>query len=359
MTIPPILFEGDGAPEPPASGVGQKYALGTTVQRGMVQGEDGELPEAYGTQKLLLMARDPHWIYSHWDFTREQQRRYNALSAHHHLVLRLHMDTPTDQPVTEIHVHPESRCWFLHADRAAAKYVGELGYYRADHKWVTIVTSSPVVTPPNGTSEDKTVEFASVPAEPAAKAEPPRPAERLFAPRYAWIQGELFAEAAQPLQPARQDWLTLASAPVTAEWTPARDRAIAEEISRHGRARAQTGSIEISELVRRQGGMAMPEGVVLEAVSSPLGEAQRAKEFGLKVNTDLVVYGETKPDASVTFDGRPITIREDGTFSCRLALPDGEYEVVVEAISAENEVRQARLKVRRCTEYRERNPNGE
>ena len=38
-----------------------------------------ELPESYGTQQLLLQARDPHWVHACWDLSREQQRRYNAL----------------------------------------------------------------------------------------------------------------------------------------------------------------------------------------------------------------------------------------------------------------------------------------
>ena len=37
------------------------------------------VPEAYGTQRLLLTARDPHWLYARWDLTRDQQRKYNRL----------------------------------------------------------------------------------------------------------------------------------------------------------------------------------------------------------------------------------------------------------------------------------------
>src|SRR5215471_3490032 len=80
LEIPPILLEGDQPTASPASGPGQRYALGPTPP--VEQYDAGrELPEAYGTKQLLLTARDPHWLYAHWDLSREQQLKYNSLSA--------------------------------------------------------------------------------------------------------------------------------------------------------------------------------------------------------------------------------------------------------------------------------------
>ena len=78
-----------------------------------------ELPEAYGTKKLFLTARDPHWLYAHWDLTREQQLKLNAAlhrrpSGPAHLCRKRSKAIPT----YEIHVHPESRHWFAHVERA-------------------------------------------------------------------------------------------------------------------------------------------------------------------------------------------------------------------------------------------------
>src|SRR4051812_34201824 len=85
--VPSILLEGDKPAAPPVSGPGQRYALGPTPPEEKLEAE-GELPESYGTQKLLLAARDPHWLYAHWDLSREQQQRYNSLSRDRHLILR-------------------------------------------------------------------------------------------------------------------------------------------------------------------------------------------------------------------------------------------------------------------------------
>ena len=71
LDVPPILLEGDEPTESHASGPGEKYSLGATPPPQSFSG--GELPESYGTKKLFLTARDPHWLYAHWDLTREQQ----------------------------------------------------------------------------------------------------------------------------------------------------------------------------------------------------------------------------------------------------------------------------------------------
>src|SRR5215831_1914162 len=116
VTVPPILLEGDRPPAPVLGGPGQRYVLGPSAPVEQYEAE-GELPQAYGTQRLLLAARDPHWLYAHWDLNREQQLKYNSLSADKHLVLRIKIKAPELVPVAEIHVHPESRHWFVHVDQ--------------------------------------------------------------------------------------------------------------------------------------------------------------------------------------------------------------------------------------------------
>ena len=129
IEVPPLLLEGDQPAPPPASGPGRKYALGPVPPAQHFETAETELPEAYGTRKLFLTARDPHWLYAHWDLTREQQLKLNARSADGHLVLRVYAGKVEGHPVYEIHVHPESRHWFAHVERAGNSYAAELGYY--------------------------------------------------------------------------------------------------------------------------------------------------------------------------------------------------------------------------------------
>jgi hypothetical protein len=329
LRIPPILLEGD-QPAPPATGPGQKYALGPVPPADPPSREAEELPEAYGTGKLCLVARDPHWLYAQWDLTPQQQRRYNALSADRHLVVRVHPGTMAGHPSSEVHVHPESRHWFIHVERAAMRYVAELGYYRPKRQWVTVTTSEPTVTPPDTISPNRTLRFATIPAH-----------------------GRLTQLAALAKQTVPADLPPLQAA---------RECALAELVSQHLVRRDGVSSAEITELVRGRGeqevsvaqlALPAPLGGEAEGVSSPLAVAeQRPEGFWFNINAELVLYGATEPDASVTIGGRPIRLRPDGTFSCRFSLPDGEHGVTVSAISAQGDLRQAELKFSRRTEYR-------
>ena len=312
------------------TGPGQKYALGLTTPASHPAPEEATLPEAYGTGKLLLAARDPHWLYAHWDLPLEQQRHYNSLSADHHLVLRVYAGTGPGQPVRDVHVHPESRHWFVHVERAGTQHLAELGYYRPGQQWVTIATSLPAKMPTATASADQTVRFATIPAH-----------VRLT---------QLAALAKQTIPPG----LPPADA--------ARERALAELVSRQLAQQEWASSEQIPELVRGRGEQAVPAAeagvpgalsVEAESVSSPAAPEQQGQvAFWLNANAELVIYGGTEPGASVTIGGRPISLRPDGTFTCRYSLPDGEHSVTVSALSAQGELCQAELKFSRHTDYR-------
>jgi uncharacterized protein len=65
----------------------------------------------------------------------------------------------------------------------------------------------------------------------------------------------------------------------------------------------------------------------------------------------VIVYGATEPDAAVTFQGRPVQLRPDGTFSFRFSLPDGKFVFDARAVSADGlEERVITPTVQRTTE---------
>jgi len=69
--------------------------------------------------------------------------------------------------------------------------------------------------------------------------------------------------------------------------------------------------------------------------SSPVRKAVKERSFWMKVDCELIVYGATQPDAKVTVQGQPISLRPDGTFTLRYYLPDGKQVVPVKAVSAD------------------------
>src|SRR5207249_9843240 len=129
--VPPSLVEGDAPSAPAISVPGERCALApkrmSVGETPAVSGPIQELPEAYGTARMLLTARDPHWLYAHWDLTREQLRAHNKASADGHLVLRIYKNSIEGTPVTEVHVHPESTNWFVNVPDSGSNYFAQLG----------------------------------------------------------------------------------------------------------------------------------------------------------------------------------------------------------------------------------------
>ena len=62
------------------------------------------------------------------------------------------------------------------------------------------------------------------------------------------------------------------------------------------------------------------------------------KPFHFVVPTELVLYGAAEPGATVTLQGAPVALREDGTFSLRFQLPDGEQVLRAVAVSPDGNV---------------------
>ena len=364
LDVPPILLEGDAPTAPPASGPGEKYSLGATPPAQSFSG--GELPESYGTKKLFLTARDPHWLYAHWDLTREQQNSFNTESTDGHLILRIFAGRIEGHPASEIHVHPESRHWFAHVERAGHSYAAELGYYSALGKWSRVAVSSGTVTPPDAAAKEDAAEFATIPFE--------FPFARLMQIIEDAVRDNIpLAQAIEELRRAGHPDLPRFAhsihSPVIApgparHWTPEQEKALAKIICIDETRRVWMGSLEITELIRRRlahaGDTTSP--VTAFGISSPGipssptspfgGGAEKSKGFWFNVNAELIIYGATEPDAKVTLGGHEIKLRSDGSFSFRFALPDGKYDLPAVAISADGtDGRAAELKFVRETQY--------
>jgi hypothetical protein len=410
--IPPILLEGDELRLAPD--IGQKFSTGPTTEVAKTETGPGELPETYGTGRLLLTARDPRCLYVHWDFTAEQQRCYRDLSADHRLVLRVHQERLEGPVAAELDTDPESRHSFIHVDSPGGKYVAELGYYAPAGAWKSITASDAAVAPLDLVANQQSVRFATLtfaPPIPSSAA----PATPGHIPPTAAAVGMLPAGKPSSTAPRSEPHLTVrASGPASEpgqpgpfpssrrytigvaesepvfpdqapfekqavnceispskpspvpvpEWTLQQELALAELIDWHLMRHEWLGSAEIEDLIRakiRRSGIPLPgvlSPVPAAAMPGPISSVGMAETrplenrgFWLNVNAELVIYGATEPDAKVAIGGRPIRLRPDGTFSYRFALPDGSYQLPVTAVSPEGDVRQAELDFYRGTAY--------
>ena len=86
----------------------------------------------------------------------------------------------------------------------------------------------------------------------------------------------------------------------------------------------------------------------------------RPRQFWLVADAELIVYGATEPDATVTIGGRPIKLNEDGTFRFQMSFQDGliDYPIVAVAVDGE-QTRNVHMKFTRETPSRNTNTKEE
>jgi hypothetical protein len=315
----------------------------------------GELPSGYGTRRLLLVARDPHWLYAHWDLTNDQLREYNRRAAGGHLVVRIYADSLEGTPILEQPIHPESRNWFLHVPRAGARYIAELGYRTPAGQWTRVSSSASTLTPSDQLSQETWVQFETLPMDLSMET-------LASLVRQAAADHIPLVEAIAQLRAQGVVQLPSPETLATQTWTQAQEQALSRIISMDEVRRIWIGSLEITELLRRQFARGISSGEVpisslgaissISSISSPFGAAIGARGFWFNVNCELIIYGATDPRATVRIGERVIRLREDGTFSYRFSLPDGAYALPIRASAPDGlETRSADLQFHRASAY--------
>lgn len=86
----------------------------------------------------------------------------------------------------------------------------------------------------------------------------------------------------------------------------------------------------------------------------------RPRKFWLIADAELIVYGATEPDATVTIGGRPVKLNSDGTFRFQMSFPDGKIDFPIMAVAADGEqMRSIHMQFNRETPERRTNTKDE
>ena len=360
LKVPNILLEGDASPRPRTSGPGSRYALAPEAP--VPHAEPGaELPDSYGTGRLFLAARDPHWLYASWDLKKEDQKKFNSMSREGHLVIKVFRGGEEKTAVPDVHVHPESRNWFIHVPDAETRYYAVLGYYDRASDWNELARSRGTLTPPDAPSSDQTAEFATIPRHVTFQTLQDTVKE--------FIKENIPLVRAVLKSSPEEQAQNPAQAETQKPWPLSKATELAKMVTIDNLRRVWMGSLEITELIRRRlqeevssmaaaavgvpPSVAVPGSEAITSISSPFGGMPgRDRKFWFNVNAELIIYGATEPNAKVTIAGRKIRLRPDGSFSFRFSLPDGQYQLPAVAVSPDGvEAREAKLHFSRASQY--------
>jgi len=255
-----------------------KFYLGEQPSK-MYHGQ-GELPAAYGKDKVVLQTRDPWWIHAYWEITpttfdRLRERLKEAFFSAKR-VLRVYdisqivFNGKNAHRFFDIEIRDETNNWYIDTQGPGRSWCVDFGLRLANGEFITIMRSNTVHTPLEGPSWITDEEWM-IPDD-------------LFARLYGMGVGF----GSSPLKLKRL-------------W---------------------------QERLKRELGSG-----ALFSISSPRKAKAQEKGFWLVVNTELILYGATEANAKVSVGGQAVSLRPDGTFTLRFALPEGKHSMPVKATS--------------------------
>lgn len=222
--------------------------------------------------RIVLMVRDAFWLHCHWELTRAAvDRAKAALAEHWHAAkpclrvveVETGSTTSTAERVAKfVEIHGGVRNWFIDVANPPKSFRVDIGYQASNGKFHSLARSNVVSTPSPGTADFVDENWA----------DDAQSYDKIFAmsggtnDNHGDLQ-DLFEERLKrPMGP-----------PATTKFGLGAQRALGRKPDR---------------------------------------------DFKFEVDADMIVYGSTKPGSYVTLNNEPIKLREDGSFTVRLNLPD-------------------------------------
>ena len=239
-------------------------------------------PSGYGDNKIVLLARDPWWIFAYWEIRKDKEedvigRLISLGDSPRKSILRVYDITDVNfngknaHSFFDIDLNGMVTNWYINVNSPERTWIVDIGIITNRGDFHTLARSNVIKTPRFGMSDQLDTE-----------------------------------------------WM----APEEAYW---------DMFSLSGGFGVGKGSLEVREMIKKR----LEEQITSGGISSGASFYRKSAErkFWLVVNCELIVYGATEPDAKVTIQGKEINLRPDGTFSLRFALPDGKQTIACEALS--------------------------
>ncbi|MBI5555244.1 MAG: DUF4912 domain-containing protein [Elusimicrobia bacterium] len=281
-----------------ASSGGSSSKGGASREQGYID-RGGPLPEGYGDTLIVLLPRDPQWIFAYWEISAKTRaeiiKKYGANifqkakpAIRVYDVTNVNFDGRNANRSFDIFITPESKNWYIYVGMPKRSYCADLGLLVDDGIFITLARSNVVATPAGSVSDIYDEQWMLVKED----------FEKLMKLSGIDKIGASSAEALKLL----------------------------------------TQRLESVLAVSSKGGSG----------AGPVRPGKRG--FWLIADAELIVYGATEPDALLTVQGKPVKLRPDGTFTLRFAFPDGEIAIPIKAISADTiDSRQIAITAKRKT----------
>lgn len=264
-----------------------------------------DLPAGYGKDRIVVMVRDPYWLHCYWELTRHAiQRAESALGQEWHTskpILRLLDVTSSDTTsasesiLRDIDIHGGCNNWYIDVSNPPKSYRVDIGYLSKSGKFYVLARSNVVSTPRAGVSDVIDNNWADIDQ---------KKADRIYA-----MSGGFDPTAS---------------------------------------------SLELKQLFDERLRRPLGSPAVTSFGSGGMSFTGKSRKFWFQLDAELIVYGATEPNATVTLQGEPVKLRSDGTFTMRFSLPDSRQIIPAVAKSPDGiEERTIVLAVERNTKQLE------
>ena len=241
-------------------------------------------PQGYGDNKIVLLVRDPWWLFTYWEVRKEAEEEIvrkmeKSGETPQKSILRAYDVTGVNfngrnaRSFFDIDLKGLASTWYINVNLPDSSWVVDIGIVSNKGNFYLLARSNVVRTPRFGMSDQLDAEW---------------------------------------MAPEDEFW---------------------KMFGLSGGMGIGKGSLEVREMFKKR----LEEQITSGGISSGASFFRKPSErkFWLVVNCELIVYGATEPDAKLTVQGKAIKLREDGTFTLRFALPDGKQEIPVEATSSD------------------------
>jgi len=328
----------------------------------------GDLPGGYGESRIVLLPRDPRWAYTYWDVSHEHKEDLRRQGGQQ-LALRIYDVSDIDINYQAPHSVQEYLCdelareWYLPIPVSDRDYIVDIGYRCADGRWLVLARSAPVKIPPVYPSDWVEDIFVTVPWEED-------------------LTGKTVYELVPPSKRYSQETAqTGTGTSIYGDMFAMAQGAEAQRIagSLYGSMQHVAGSLYSSASLQQSlSSYIFPSGVGMWALPTASGinmsgigmnmsgigfasaPPARPRKFWLVADAELIVYGATEPDATVTIGGRPIKLNPDGTFRFQMSFQDGLIDYPIMAVAADGvQTRSIHMKFNRETPSRHTNTKEE
>ncbi len=303
----------------------------STVDQGLT-----DLPSGYGESRIVLLPRDPQWAYAYWDIPNEHKQELRnqggrRLALRFYDVTNIDINSQSPHSLQQYDCGEMSREWYLPVPVSDREYTVEVGYVCDDGRWLMLSRSAPIRIPPVYPSDWIEDQFVTIDWKQGLK-------------------GHTVAKLVSPSQKA--DSMTAQSS--TSAAAAGKNKIYDELFSQAQSTEAQriAGSLfgsmhQVPE--QAVSSFVFPSGAGLWALPTASGvnmsgagmfasaPPPKPRKFWLIADAELIVYGATEPDATVTIDGKRIELEEDGTFRFHVSFQDGvlRYPIVAVAVDGE------------------------